>query len=129
MIFLNDPKIYCQNTFQGGQKDGYYTRFNKSTKQLNHSTYMGGNNRDKGPTVLMDFGGIIYVGGVTYSGSMFSNQPPSGYYNQIHKSNQNNSSDAFIMAFSSNTDELKWSTYFGGKGSLNFYTNDGSDKI
>lgn len=73
---------------------------------LAYSTYLGGNNFDRGYDIAVDSSGYVYITGETYS----ANFPTQNAYDPTH----NGSSDVFITKLGPAGDSLVYSTFLGG---------------
>ncbi len=87
--------------------DVFVTKIQPAGNALAWSTYLGGNNEDRGQALALDPTGTVYVAGQCVS----SNFPAtSGAYDTT----ANGSWDAFVAKFSSNGANLVYSTRIGG---------------
>ena len=104
------PDFPTKNAFDAKYNGGdiFITKFSKEGELL-WSTYLGGNDYDKGNDITADKEGNVYVTGTTWSSNFptknaFDNTLNGRYY------------DSFITKFSKEG-ELLWSTYLGGNDS------------
>ncbi|MFX0060797.1 MAG: SBBP repeat-containing protein [Candidatus Hermodarchaeota archaeon] len=95
-----------QDTYGGGEYDGFVTKLNAAGTGLVFSTYLGGSNADKGLGVALDDLGNTYVTGQTDS----SDFPIIEAYQNTLSGN----SDAFLTKLDATGSNLAFSTYFGG---------------
>jgi len=84
---------------------------------LDYSTFLGGgaeseNGNDQANDVVIDDNGNMLIVGTTQSAD-FPTQPNSS--GNIHQSNLNGKTNAFVAKFNSNQN-VQWITYFGGNG-------------
>ena len=96
-----------QNQFQGGAFDAFVTKINPAGTALAYSTYLGGNDDDRGYRVRLDAAGNAYVAGSTES----PNFPTASPY----QSSLNGIVDAFVTKLTP-TGTVSYSTFIGGSG-------------
>jgi uncharacterized repeat protein (TIGR01451 family) len=103
----NFPMLNAVQPTFGGMEDAFVAKFNASGSAL-YSTYLGGNQHDRGFGVATDSSGNAYVTGLTYSTNFPTKNPlqPS-----LGSSNVN---DAFVTKLSPDGSALVYSTYLGG---------------
>jgi hypothetical protein len=97
-------------TYQGSAPyyDAFVTKLSSSGDSLIYSTYLGGNEDDRGYGIAVDDSGNAYITGETSSTNFPTQNPyqtdpsPEPYY------------DAFVTKLSSSGDSLVYSTYLGG---------------
>jgi PKD repeat protein len=94
-----------QSSFGRGFNDAFLSKFTTSGS-LSWSTYLGGNNFDRGNSVTTDGSGNVYVTGYADIGFPTT----SGAYQQ---SFSGGTYDAFLSKFTSGG-SLSWSTFLGG---------------
>ena len=88
--------------------DAFVTKLSSSGNTLIYSTYLGGDNQDRGESIAVDSSGNAYITGLTHS-SDFPTQNP------FQDSNANEGSgNAFVAKLSSSGNTLIYSTYLGG---------------
>jgi Beta-propeller repeat len=56
-----------QATYNGGISDAFVTRLDLTVPTLLHSTYLGGNDEDRGRAIATDADGNTHIGGMTHS--------------------------------------------------------------
>jgi hypothetical protein len=95
-----------QNSYGGGDGDGFVVKFN-SSGQRQWGTYYGGKDQDGFNCATKDVNGNIYCAGVTRSNNNISF---NGHQNYIN----GGPDDAFLVKFN-DSGVRKWSTYYGGK--------------
>jgi hypothetical protein len=95
-----------QNTYGGGQTDGFIALFNETLGTLIHSSFFGGSSDDSVNAMVVDFYGYVYITGYT-SSSDFPSQSPTQNANA-------GGMDAFVAKCSFS--RLLYSTYLGGSG-------------
>ena len=93
--------------YNGGLRDVFILKFNKSFSMLLFSTFIGGSNIDKSFGLTIDLIGDIYITGYTRSLNFPTTQ------NAFDKT-LNGTSDIFLTKLSSNGSKLIYSTYIGG---------------
>ncbi|MFY9622485.1 MAG: SBBP repeat-containing protein [Pyrinomonadaceae bacterium] len=89
-------------------RDVFVTKVNAAGTALVYSTYLGGNNFERGQSIAVDSSGHAYVTGRTSSGN-FPRVTPI-------QSGLGGSEDVFVTKLSANGSELLYSTYIGGAG-------------
>jgi len=94
-----------QETYQG-ERDVFVTKLNSSGNSLIYSTYLGGNDNDKGYDIAVDASGMAYVTGYTFSFDYPILNPYQG--------TKHSHSDVFITKLNSSGNSLIYSTYLGG---------------
>lgn len=100
---------YSDQSYNGGQSDGFIAKFDTSGV-LNWSTYVGGNGSDKFVSADIDPDNrLVLLADSRDFGMPLQNL--SGAYNDPH----NGGADAYIARFNT-SDALTWSTYFGSIG-------------
>jgi hypothetical protein len=95
-----------QNTFGGGNNDGFLAKFNTAGNRL-WGTYYGGTDGDSGLGVATDLAGNIYLAGLTTSASAIASGGFQNTYGGIPYA------DAFLARFNA-TGNLLCATYYGG---------------
>ncbi|MBI4929709.1 MAG: SBBP repeat-containing protein [Bacteroidetes bacterium] len=125
------PGAYVDTTYNGGQDDGFFAKFDASFN-LVWSTYLGGSAREYVTSMATDKSGNLFVvshteskGDTTLScspvaGVMPLCDPGSGAYTQ----NNNGGFDKHIAKFRS-TGILLWATMYGGSNWEGHYVTDG----
>jgi hypothetical protein len=101
------PTLYAyQDTFGGGGKDAFLTKFSTAGTSLVYSTYLGGAEPDAAAHVVLNGSGNAYITGYTSS----SNFPIKRAYQSTY------SGDLDVMAamFSPGGSSLDFSTFLGG---------------
>ncbi len=93
-------------TFNGGNSDTFIAKLNTDLTQLEASTYIGGNDKDFGYSLLKTGGGIYLVGD-TYS-SNFPTRP--GAYDGTFSGN----GDGFLMELTDDLVTINHTTFLGG---------------
>ncbi|WP_458403814.1 SBBP repeat-containing protein [Methanobrevibacter sp.] len=121
-----------ENAFQkevNGSQDAFLTVLNPTGTALLYSTYLGGSVVDRAWALAIDDKGSAYIQGITNS----INFPVTADAFQKDKDGVNwtlgdpddidyqNSFDLFLSKFDINSGELKYSTFFGAKGSDSTY--------
>jgi hypothetical protein len=92
-----------------GQTDAYVVRLNTAGSSLSYSTYLGGNDIDRGLGIEVDDAGRAQLAGETLS----ANLPTSA---NAYDRTINGGVDAFLASLSSGGDALSYSTFIGGSG-------------
>jgi len=85
--------------------DAYIAKFNTNGQRI-WATYYGGNDFDKGESIVLDKNKNIYITGVTLSSNKIAT---STAFQKI----RGDSNDAFLAKFDSNG-KIIWGTYYGG---------------
>jgi len=98
-----------QNTFGGGGKDGYVTKFSASGDSLVYSTYFGGSASEDPEGIQLDSSGRAYIVGLTAS----TDFPTQSAYQNTYGGGSN---DVFVTILSASGTSLVYSTYLGGSG-------------
>jgi len=102
---------------QGGQCDGFISKFSGDGTQLVYSTYLGGSNTEHLDGLAVDAAGAAYVAGYTASAD-FPTTP--GAFDRICGTGtcfQNGSGgDGFVTKIAPSGASLAYSTYIGGSG-------------
>jgi hypothetical protein len=101
-----------QTSSAGGYNAAFVSKFNPSGSSLLYSTYLSGNNFDRGNAIAVDSGGDAYVTG--YTGS--SNFPTTSGAFQV---NSGGGINAFVSKLNPSGGALLYSTYLGGSGNNN----------
>ncbi|MDS4041290.1 MAG: SBBP repeat-containing protein, partial [Candidatus Competibacter sp.] len=96
---FNPPRTYS---------DVFVARLSGAGDVLEYSTYLGGNNNDRGYAIAVDSTGRAYVTGYTSS----ANFPTANSLQAVLRG----SMDAFVARFSPTGNALEYSTYLGGTG-------------
>jgi hypothetical protein len=104
--FPTTPGAYNQ-TFGGGESDGFITKLNAAGSDLWYSTFLGGTMEDSGNDIAVDSSGNAYVTGYTHSADF---PTTSGAYNRTKGGLEN----AFVTKVNPAGSTLFYSTYLGG---------------
>ncbi|MBS1658303.1 MAG: SBBP repeat-containing protein [Bacteroidetes bacterium] len=96
-----------QTTFGGGDYDAFLAKLQTAGK-LTWATYLGGTEKDEGHAVIVDNNYNVYLAGLAHSATGIATP---GTHQSVFAGN----TDAFLAKFTS-SGNLKWSTYYGGKG-------------
>src|SRR5207249_9511775 len=83
---------------------------------LVYSTYVGGSGPDQGNAITVDVEGSVYVTGVTTSADF----PVAS---AAQSKNSGGTTDAFILKLDPTGTQIVYSTYIGGSGFVECYTN------
>lgn len=102
-----------QSAFGGGDQDAVLTIFTSSGDSLINSTYLGGDDTDKGYALALDDAKNVYITGRTDS----TNFPAVSAYQSSHGGGK----DAFVAKFSTLGAGLDYSTYLGGSADETAY--------
>jgi hypothetical protein len=97
-----------QETFGGGNRDGFFAKFNPEGSRI-FSSYFGGNGADICRTIIFDNNNNFLIAGETNSSNAIATS------NSFQSEFGGGLSDCFLSKFSS-TGDLIWSTYFGSVG-------------
>ncbi len=95
-----------QETYGGGDNDVFIVKLDEIGTSLIYSTYLGGNNNDRGRAIAVDDEGNAYITGNTYS----SNFPTQSAFQAIF----GGSWDAILAKIDNLGNSLIYSTYIGG---------------
>ncbi|MBK8500689.1 MAG: hypothetical protein IPL52_18160 [Flavobacteriales bacterium] len=98
-----------QNTYGGGDRDGFLVKFSPTGTRL-WGTYYGGNDYDTGQSCIVDPSGYVIISGQTTSTASIAS---GGHQNTI-----GGGFDAFLAKFHSGG-ALVWASYYGGSGGDN----------
>jgi uncharacterized repeat protein (TIGR01451 family) len=97
-------------TYGGGAADAFVTKFTSNGTDVLLSTFLGGNDIDRGQDIAVSSSGVVYVTGRTDSSVGF----PLVSANQ---STYGTAGDAFVASFTTTgTPAYIYSTYLGGNG-------------
>jgi hypothetical protein len=109
-----------KNPYQGyqGSVDAFVVKLSSTGNSLIYSTYLGGNNQDRGVDIAVDDSGYAYVAGQTPS----SNFPIKNAFQATYGGGH---SDAFVTKLSTTGNSLIYSTYLGGSGAEDYYMGVG----
>ncbi|MCS7075098.1 MAG: SBBP repeat-containing protein [Bacteroidia bacterium] len=99
----------------GGYMDVFITKFNATGSSLVYSTYIGGNNDDKGAGMFVDNSGCVYITGYTLSPDY---DVTPGAFQTTHGEEE----DVFVTKINATGSSLVYSTYIGG-GSRDYGTD------
>lgn len=97
------------------QGDAFMTCLKSDGSGLVFSTYIGGSGIDVAKDIYVDGSGLIYVVGQTSSGN-FKTTPGASIFNKFIKGN----TDAFVIKFKANGNQVEWAKLMGGSGEDNF---------
>lgn len=97
------------------QGDAFLTCLTSDGSALVFSTYIGGSGIDVAKDIYVDGSGLIYVVGQTSSGN-FRTTPGASVFNKYIKGN----TDAFVIKFKANGNQVEWAKLMGGSGDDNF---------
>ena len=96
----------------GGLRDAFVTKVNKTGTGLVYSTFLGGSNDERNPAIAADGAGNVYVTGGTNSGNFpitegaYDTSYNGGYYG-----------DAFVVKMNADGTRLDYATFLGGNDS------------
>ena len=96
-----------QGVYGGGSYDAFITTLTTTGSTLTYSTYLGGNDEDRGQGIAIGTDGAISITGYTKS----HNFPTANSYQAAYGGGND---DGFVTAFSSSGTTLSYSTYLGG---------------
>ncbi len=103
----NFPTRRAEQSTLAGSRNAFLFKLNPMGDMLVFSTFLGGSGADTAYSVAVDASGNSYIAGDTTS----LNFPASGF-----QTNNQGGQDAFVAKFSSNGQQLLFSTYLGGAG-------------
>ena len=95
-----------QDTYGGGDCDGFIKKISSDGQTLLYSSYLGGNSSDYPSVIECDNSDNVILTGLTYSADF-----PTLNANQ---SEYNSNGDLFLTSLSSDCQTMQFSTYFGG---------------
>ncbi len=104
----NFPTASPAQTVIGGLMDVFVAKLNPAGTALVYSTYLGGNDADKGTGIAVDSSGNAYVTGTTAS----NNFPTKSAF----QTNYGGNGDAFVAELNPVGSALVFSSYLGGSG-------------
>ena len=110
-VFNPGGGVYFQGSHAGGYEDIFILKFS-SNGVRQWATYYGGNDIEKGHTIVTDGNNNILVTGETESFNFPVYNPGGGTF---YKGTKSDSSDVFILKFNS-IGVRQWATYYGGDG-------------
>jgi hypothetical protein len=96
-------------SLNGSDADVFVSKLSADGQQLVWSTYLGGSGEDWGVDIALDSSGDVYITGFTRSSDF-----PT--VNGLGASFKGGERDAFLSKFSSDGQQLLWSSYIGGDG-------------
>jgi hypothetical protein len=103
------------NAFQPtnhGYRNAFVTKFSADGAGLVYSTFLGGNEYDRGYGIAVDLAGSAYITGATVS----TDFPTANAYQPV-KGGDSNNDNAFVTKLSADGGSLVYSSYLGGSGS------------
>jgi len=98
----------CSYTY--GRDDAFVSHLSADGSTLLYSTYLGGNNQERGDGIAVDAAGSAYVTGYTWSSDF---PTTSGAFQPVCGGNCSNI-DAFVTKLSADGSTLVYSTFLGG---------------
>ena len=113
-----------------GSQSAYLAVLSADGKKLKYSTYLGGSKVDRGWALVIDDKGNAFVQGITNSidfpvtENAYQKDKDGIDWNENTSSDDidfQNSFDLFVSEINTNTGELVYSTYFGGRGADSTY--------
>ena len=104
------PTVGTQRNLNSGGYDVFVSKFSATGRELIYSTYLGGNNNDRGFHLAVDTNGCAVVVGQTFSINYPISKPFQANYGGGDR-------DGFITKLSPDGAALVFSTYVGGSGS------------
>ena len=113
---VNFPLKNALQPTHGGGLDAFVAKFNPAGSDLVYSTFLGGNNLDRGRDIDVDSLGNVYVDGYTASTNFPTASP-------IQATHGGGSFDAWIAKIDPAGSGLVYSTYLGGTGSDTLHFN------
>jgi PKD repeat protein len=108
----NFPTASPLQSTNGGNGDGFVTKFNSAGSALAYSTFLGGSALDQVNGIALDSANNVYVVGNTAS----TNFPTKSAYQASCASCASGTSDAFVTKINTSGSALVYSTYLGGTG-------------
>lgn len=101
------PVVHPLQAKLAGNADVFVTKLSPDGSRLIYSTYVGGNNGQRGQGIGVDAAGNAYVAGYTNS----TNFP---VVNAVQEKFAGGNADAFVFRLNASGSALDYSTYFGG---------------
>ncbi len=95
-----------------GGDDAFVVRVAPTGTVLLYSTYLGGGGPDRGTGIAVDPSGIAYLAGVTGSADFPTTK------NALQTSAGSGGDDGFVTRIDTVSSAVLYSTYLGGRGSL-----------
>ncbi len=95
-----------QSSYGGGSQDGFLVKVNPAGSALIYSTYVGGNNIDRGIGVDADASGNAYLAGFTASSDFTTVNPI--------QASLGGGQDLFVAKYNTTGSALTYATYLGG---------------
>ena len=110
-----------------GDLDIFLTKIDPSCETILYSTYLGGNNQDHHPMMVIDKNGDVYISGPTRSSDFPTTQ---NAYNENYNGTKNDGyyGDIFICKFDGSDEKIIYSSFIGGKDEETIFGIDVDDK-
>ncbi len=102
------------NTTSNGGRDVIVSKISADGSTLLFSTYLGGDNFDRGAGIALDSNENVYISGSTFGGSSIVFPTTPDAIDSSHSGGSNN--DAFVSKLSADGSTLLFSTFLGGDG-------------
>ena len=114
--YTSSTDFPTSNATQGVNHSGnaFIAKFNATGNQLVYSTFLGGSNGEEARGIAVDASGNAYVAGWTFS----TDFPTVSAYQTSNHSRGTPAQSSFLTKIGPAGDQLLYSTYFGGSGSL-----------
>lgn len=112
---------YFQDKFGGGSEDGFFARFNNSSKALTWSTYFGGDDLDEIKALKYAPNGNLYFAGRSASSAGFPTFS-SGVSHDWNNVTLYGPQDPIVGSFNSSLVQM-WTAFYGN-GNSNDWSND-----
>ena len=92
--------------------DAFVAKLNSTGNSLCYSTFLGGDNNDRGYSIDIDEYGNAYVTGITTSGDF---PTTSGAFDRIFNGGSAGGGDIFVTKINPSGSDLEYSTFIGGQ--------------
>jgi hypothetical protein len=104
--------VYNSKSGSYGAGDAFVAKFDEFGKGLVFSTFIGGEDTDRGTDISIDSSNNVYIVGCTNSG----NFPVSKGSLNSNRNNKTSSSDGFVIKLAPDGKKVLYSSYIGGSG-------------
>ncbi len=98
-----------QSTYGGNNHDGFVTILSTTDSSMIYSTYYGGNANDAVEEVISDGMGRLFITGSSHSSNLYVTE-------DAYQSSVGGHADPYLFVFEPETNNVIYSSYFGGWG-------------